>query len=219
MAKENSELIHYIDKKFEELKENFIKNLRDDLLSNLSSLLNEQSKEIQRLNECVMMQESTIEVLQSSVASLKTSKESTLGKIDELEAYSRRQCLRIDGVELVPNESNDMVLTNVMNYFVEAQVKIPEVAVDRVHRIGPKYKNNRKNLTNHKSVKIDLTKKRYQLLKNAQDLLSKTLLEEGIEDNIYVYADVNCRLKIVNKDMDESSFFESLDDVRNICSA
>jgi len=217
MAKENSELIHYIDKKFEELKENFIKNLRDDLLSNLSSLLNEQSKEIQRLNECVRMQDSTIKVLQSSVL--------------------------IDGVELVPNESNDMVLTNVLNYFVEAPVKIPEVAVDRVHRIGPKYTNrggklcrsiivkfnnfryrtefynNRKNLTNHKSVKIDLTKKRYQLLKDAQDLLSKTLLEEGIEDNIYVYADVNCRLKIVNKDMDESSFFESLDDVRNFCCA
>ena len=108
------------------------------MLSNLSSLINEQSKEIQRLNKCVRMQDSTIKVLQSSVAGLKTSNESILGKIDELEAYSRRQCLRIDGLELVPNESNDMVLTNVQNYFVEAEVKIPEVAVDRVHRIGPK---------------------------------------------------------------------------------
>ena len=40
------------------------------------------------------------------------------------------------------------------------------------------------------SVKLDLTKHRYQILKEARRII------EGIDEVEYVYADINCKLKV-----------------------
>ena len=242
MSKENDEFmkfVEYIDKKFEEMQDNFTKNLKDDLLKEITSLVEKQNAEIIELKESVLTQESTIKVLQGNVAGLKASNESMLERLNQLEQYSRRQSLRIDGIENNPTESNDDVIKIVKECFNEAEVTIPDIVIDRAHRVGPKYKtwdgkvcrsvivkfsnfrkrtefyDNRRKLKNGKKVKIDLTKKNYQLLKETRVLIGNTKPDNVKEDYLYVFADVNCRLKIVNKDSNESIFIGSIDDVQD----
>ena len=57
---------------------------------------------------------------------------------------------------------------------------------------------------------------KYQLLKEACALISSTKPDNDTEDYFYVFADVNCRLMIVNKDSNESNFIGSIDDVQDL---
>ena len=168
--------------------------------------------------------------LQSECANIITE------KCDELEHYSPRQCLRIDGIKKEDDETSAEVLNIVKNCFKEAEVDIPNHIIDRAHRVGKpfnkngiKYQSvivkctnfryrsmfyrNRKKLKNNKRVKNDLTKRRYSLLKSAIDLLNEKELHD-----VYVFADINCRLKIVDSSNNESTFFNSIDDVQNYLS-
>ena len=67
---------------------------------------------------------------------------------------------------------------------------------------------NRKRLKDVR-IKLDLTKRRYKILKDAIDLAKEH------PDLNYVYADVNCRLKVVFKD-GSSNFFNDIDDLKSI---
>ena len=58
---------------------------------------------------------------------------------EELEQYGRRLCLRIDGVPTVKNESSDDILEFTKSLFKEAKVAVPDIVLDRAHRIGPSY--------------------------------------------------------------------------------
>ena len=105
--------------------------------------------------------------------------------------------------------------------------------IDRAHRIGPDYTcytsqekcrsimvrfvsfkhrtlfyRKRASLKNVR-VKIDLTKRRYEVLQKAINLVS------GNIDVDYVFTDVNCRLKVVFKDK-RSSFFNDIDDLKKL---
>ena len=60
---------------------------------------------------------------------------------EELEQYGRRLCLCIDGIPLKNNETSEDVLDSVKNLFGLAEVNIPDVVVDRAHRIGRISKN------------------------------------------------------------------------------
>ena len=105
--------------------------------------------------------------------------------------------------------------------------------INRAHRIGPDYpcyKSQEKCRTTmvrfvsfkHQTlfyrkrassknvrVKIDLTKRRYEVLKKAINLVN------GNNDVDYVFTDVNCRLKVVFKDK-RSSFFNDIDDLKKL---
>ena len=187
MSKESEELLEYIDKKIQELKDSFTKNLKEDLLNDLTKLISDQKNEIDNLKQKIEIQESTISVLQNNANLLKENNDKVENHIDDFEQYSRRQCLRIDGVEFKQKENNDNVLDKVTWFFQEAGVQIPDVAIDRAHRVGQIYKakdgrscksiivkfNNfryrtqfyakRKTLNNSTRVKIDLTKRNYKL--------------------------------------------------------
>ena len=105
--------------------------------------------------------------------------------------------------------------------------------IDRTHRTGPDYTcyksqekcrsimvrfvsfkhrtlfyRKRASLKNVR-VKIDLTKRRYEVLKKAINLVN------GNNDVDYVFTDVNCRLKVVFKDK-RSSFFNDIDDLKKL---
>ena len=67
---------------------------------------------------------------------------------------------------------------------------------------------NRKRLKDVR-IKLDLTKRRSKILKDAIDLAKEH------PDLNYVYADVNCRLKVVFKD-GSSNFFNDIDDLKSI---
>ena len=60
-------------------------------------------------------------------------------------------------------------------------------------------------------VRIDLTKKRYLLLKETRDL-KKSRVNPKYANEVYAFADINCRIKIVDKSSKEQSFIVSLDD-------
>ena len=70
------------------------------------------------------------------------------------------------------------------------------------------YKNWEK-LKRVKRVRIDLTSNRYNLL-NKTNALTKHM---KMENTFYAFADVNCRLKVVNKEKGEETFFNNLEEV------
>ena len=151
-------------------------------------------------------------------------------KNEELEQYGRRLCLRIEGVPSVEYESSD---DKVKSLITESGCEIPDVVIDKAHRIGKGYKDktrnipcksiivrfstfrhrtlfyrNRNRLKNPK-VRLDLTKKRYKIFTDAIDFVK-------VYKNIdYVLVDINCRLKVFFKN-GRSSFSENISDLKNL---
>ena len=73
-------------------------------------------------------------MLKNQVAQLsKLSIENHL-KHEELELYSGRLCLRVDGIPDISNESSDDLI-NLTKSFKEANVSVPENVLDHAHRI------------------------------------------------------------------------------------
>ena len=54
---------------------------------------------------------------------------------EDLNQYGRRLCLCTDGIPLKNNETSEDVLDSVKNLFELVKVNIPDVVVDRAHRI------------------------------------------------------------------------------------
>ena len=117
----------------------------------------------------------------------------SIKKVDELEQYGRRVCLRVEDVEHQANEKSEDVLKNVVNMIKESETEIPESVLDRAHRIGPKYTDNNtrkkmqsmivrfttfrhrtllyansKNIKSGARIRLDLTKDRCNLLVSAR---------------------------------------------------
>ena len=113
---------------------------------------------------------------------------------DDLEQYGRRVCVRIDDVPVESKETADSVYEKVGEFFREACPDIPVSCIDRAHRIESEYRSyrnenkscsiivrfmnfrhgtmfygNRKRLKDVR-IKLDLTKRRYRILKDAIDL-------------------------------------------------
>ena len=138
---------------------------------------------------------------------------------DELEQDGRRLCIKINGVPVAENETSNDVLQNVKSIIEESNREIPDVSIDRAHRIsktytektsGLKYKriivrfatfrhktmfyHIRKNLKRNLKVKLDLTKKRYSTFTEAMQLVKNNKAVK------FVMAGINYRLKVVFKD-------------------
>ena len=110
---------------------------------------------------------------------------------------------------------------------------IPDTVLDRAHRIGPVYKDesdqnaqgiiarfnnfryrsmfykNQKKLKRGKHVRMNLISNRYNLLKKRHALIKRMKME----NRFYTFADVNCRLKVVNKENEDETFLENLKEV------
>ena len=140
------------------------------------------------------------------------------------------------GVEHQVKEKSQEVLEKVVNIIKEFEAEISESFLDRAHRIGPTYTDNnngkkmqsiivrfttfrhrtllyanRKNIKSGARIRLDLTKYRYNLLVSARKRLN------NCPEVNYVYADINCRLKV--KLADEShKFFESMEELNGILS-
>ena len=237
MSHKEVDFVSYVDSKFADLKEKFVKELKEDLLSSITSLINEQNRQIENLNDKLTKQNSTISVLQNNVEVLNEQcsklRKDINTKCDELEQYSRRQCLRIEGIVKPRKEKVEDVINLVKDCFAEANVDIPDTVLDRARRFLPVYKDesdqniqgiivkfnnfryrsmfykNRKKLKGGKRVRIDLTSNRYNLLKKTNALIKRMKME----NTVYTFADVNCRLKVVNKENGEEAFFDNLEEV------
>ena len=216
------ELREVLDEKLCEFKEELLSEIKNDIMKEVKNLLKEKDDKIEQLD-------STVHMLQQQVSNLKQM----CTKINDLEQYGRRQCLRIDGVPYDKKEDSDAVLLKVKDLVKEAEVNIPDSCLDRAHRIGKPYFDKdrtkhqsiivrfstfrhrtllyrgRKKIKNNVKIKLDLTKNNYSLLNKARGLL------EDRDDFKYAFADVNCRLKLRSSN-DEEHVFENIDDLNDI---
>ena len=127
------------------------------------------------------------------------------------------------GVPKKENETSDDVVNTVHNLIKVLNCDVPLNFIDRDHRIGHQSKDiivkfcsfrhrtvvykARKKCIDDVRIGIDLTKKRYLLLKDAKD---HTVNNSKVK---FVYADLNCNLKIHSTFGPEYSFksIEELD--------
>jgi len=224
----NDDFLAKFEERFTLMKDELIKEIRneirDEIKKDFEVIIKDQSKRITEL-------ESTVAVLQQHVQTLKHTQTKNSSSMEELEQYGRRLCLRIHGIPCKEGkETAGDVLKEVKDLITESKSEIPVVCVDRAHRIGKKNENedgivsqaiivrfttfrhrtllyrNRKSLSEAR-VQLDLTKQRYTILKDARGVLKL-----NPELAKFVYADINCRLKVKFND-DKESFFESIDEL------
>ena len=67
MSQKEVDFVSQIDSKFADLKEKFVEKKKEDLLSNITSLINEQNRQIENLDDKLTKQNSTISILQNNV--------------------------------------------------------------------------------------------------------------------------------------------------------
>ena len=227
----SSDVKTYLDQQFSQLLQHLatkedISQMKDEVIVVLHEKIQEQEKRITGLVERIDQLEANTAVLECHVAHLRKSH-------DNQEQYSRRLCLRIDGIELPTNPSNEtgtVILDKVKSIFNELEVDVPDAVIDRAHRIGRKtmgingkqkqqvivrfttwrhrmavYRARKKS----KSVKIrmDLTKPRLDLLTSANEVLRN-------HKDCYAFADVNCRTRA--KIGGNFSFFDNMDDLQKL---
>ena len=142
--------------------------------------------------------------------------------------YSRRTCLRITNISCEKDGTSEKVLEKVKKLINDVGVDIPESNIDRAHRIGPKkdkkqaviakfttFRNHillfraRRKLKNGVKLRVDLSKKRFKLLLDAQKHV------ENVVEVQFVYADVNYNLKVKFCNNEESffTFVQELEDI------
>ena len=126
--------------------------------------------------------------------------------------------MRLEDIPVEKDETADKGLSKVENILREACSNLSGDCSDRVHRIGCDYKCHKtnktccsvivrftgvkhgtsiyrnRNILKDVRVKLDLQKKRYNVLKKVRSTVDEK------QDTNYVFADVNPRLKIVFKD-------------------
>ena len=219
-------ILSNIDQKFNELKLEFLSELKDHIKKEVSEDIKTEIKKREELESTVPLLQEHVKNFQKHVSILKR-------KNEELDQYGRRCYLRIEGVPSVENESSDDVLGKVKSLITESGCEIPDVVIDRAHRIGRGYKDKTRNVPcksitvrfltfrnrtlfyrNSRKLKnakvwLDLTKKRYKIFTNAIDFL------KAYKNVDYVMVDNNCRLKVSLKN-GRSSFFDNISDLKNL---
>ena len=133
-----------MNKKLNEFKSSII----SELIENMKVLIQpEFQNTIQKYKSQLEEVSSTVAMLQQHVANLKqeNSNLQERTRIDrqdlekrckENEQYSRRLCLRIKNMKKEENESSDKVLEEIKCLFSEASIIIPDICIDRAHRVS-----------------------------------------------------------------------------------
>lgn len=148
----------------------FAATVRDLLMADLQQTIAEQTSAIEALKKVVEEKDKALEALQN--------------KVDDLEQYQRRQCLRVFGVAEEDGEDTDQKAILIAS---QLGVDLTTADIDRSHRIGRKtdkprpiivkfvsYRKRSEVFRNKKhlkgsgvTVREDLTKTRYRLLQDA----------------------------------------------------
>ena len=149
---------------FEELKNYFNEKLSSQeqsltwtfnaLISDLKAEITKETKsKVSKQHEKLISQN---KILQQQVSELRKLNHDDQANTEELEQYGRRLYLRIDGIPLKNNETSEDILDSVKNLFELTKVNIPDVIVDRAHRIGRIYKDHASN-KNCKGIMVRFT--------------------------------------------------------------
>ena len=188
-----------------------------NLFTKLHERLDVQEKRITSLEEDSVHHEERIVQLENTISELKTTvnhlcdKNAVLSssvdfltrQSDNHEQYSRRYCLRINGIEKMADESAPKCVEKVVEICNNLNLDISSSDIDRAHRVGREKQSMivkfhsfgkrtalykaRKNLPNQNiKIRLDITKARLDLLDQAKALI----VNDGPVD--FVFADINC---------------------------
>ena len=190
--------------------EDIVNKMKADIIQIFEDRFKEQEEKIISLEKKVTIQDNVIKRLQI--------------ECDNNLQYSRRSCLRIHGIEIKDNESNKDMMDILKDCYESVEVDFNPVEIDRVHRIGKVftekdgrktkqvivkynswdarkkcYQSRPKFVAGNKKprpfiVSVDLTKRRYNLLKTAKGMI------ENNPNTRYVFADISCSLGVKLKD-------------------
>ena len=222
--------VSYIDEQLAAMKNEILSEQRD-LINTLREDLIKERDERKDLEETVAM-------LRQQVKNLIHLQGKTESYCEQNEQYSRRVSLRIDNIPMAKNESSADCFSKVKKVLSDLDVNIPDVVIDRAHRVGKPTKTKkwgdnhtmivRFSTYRHRSIlyrarkgqhkygiRLDLTSKRFALLRQTQDLVK----EQGTKCKAdFAFADINCQLNFRMKDGSFKYFttFEQANDI--LCS-
>eukprot|EP00111_Clytia_hemisphaerica_P010608 TCONS_00031009-protein len=175
-----------------EIKEMFIKMAKriDDQDRKIASLeieSQDHEERILKLENKVFVLEDSVNKLLDKNAVLSSSVDFLTKQSDSKEQYSRRYCLRINGIETKENESAKDCLNTVVNVCKnKLNLEISHSDIDRAHRVGKEKKTiivkifffakrtdvyKSRKTTNDFKVYLDLTKNRLNLLDKAREFI------------------------------------------------
>ena len=131
-----------------------------------------------------------------------------------MEQYSRRQCLRIEGIRKQNKEKTEDVINLIKKYFAEADVDIPDSVLEKAYRTDSvckdhpeqniqgtiaKFKNFRsmfyKYWKNLKRGNACSNRPNKQLVKSFKKNTNSLIKHIKMESNDYVFANLNCKLR------------------------
>ena len=155
---------------FDVLKDNQVKGERqlDSVNESISSL----STKFDKLEEERIKQNDKINELEDNIGKLVDENKILKESIDELEQYSRRNCLLFLGLKESDGENTDKVVIDTIRK--EMTIDISEQDLDRTHRIGKASRNDGKSRPI--IVKFARYAVRDQIYKNKRVLKGKNLL-------------------------------------------
>ncbi|MCG8048365.1 MAG: Mis12 domain-containing protein [Candidatus Thiodiazotropha endolucinida] len=114
------------------------KMLKDTFKSEIVGLVNViVDGVVDGLNEKIQKLEQTNKELSEENGLLKQRVETLERRVDQAEQYSRRNCLRISGVNETPTENTDDLILN-LAADIGADIQLPDI--DRSHRLGDRTK-------------------------------------------------------------------------------
>jgi hypothetical protein len=242
------EVTEMMEKRFAEFKaglledlskdiQTFVDERKQELNQEVTIFFEEKSEEISKFGELA----NSIAAIQEHVKKLEVN-QNTLRKenknlserIENLEQYGRRCNIRIYGIPLQNNETSVNVRNKVLKIKSDANMDIPDYAIDRAHRVGKVITKDgerkqavivrftsfyartifyRARKTLNIGVSLDLTHERLNLLKEAREKLAN----DNIVGIKFAYADINCSLRVLTE-TGKHIVFKSLKDLDELIS-
>ena len=145
------------------------------------------SKKIDELETEIKNKDEKIQLLENRVEILKEEKESQGKEIDDLEQYSRRNCLLLHGVVETNTECTDDII--IITCAEELGIDVKQEDLDRSHRLGKVKRND--NKPRPIIVKFARYAVRNKVFSNKKKLKGKKLL---ITESLTVY-----RMKLLDE--------------------
>ena len=192
-----------------------IQELKKEIREETQELMKNQENKIVKLESTISMLQNHVNVLkQQSAENVKRSEELEQYGRRLCLRFDGIPTVKNEKASVLVNiknkwEENELI----QKKWEDEGLTMPDTVIDRAHRIGRPYVDREKNvecqsvimrltfrhrtqlynarkLMENISVKLDLTKHRYQILKEARRII------ERIDEVEYVYADINFRLKV-----------------------
>ena len=134
--------------------------------------LHELTKKFNELEIEIKNKDNKIKNLEDEVECLAEEKDSLVKKIDELEQYSRRNCLVLHGIKETDGECTDDIVLK--TFSEELDVNVKEEDLDRSHRLGKEKRDD--NRPRPIIVKFARYAVRSKVFANKRKLKGKSLL-------------------------------------------